>query len=216
MNNKKTIGIVAGIVGAAVVAGVIVLLILSPWQSKEENGDNSQSNTAQSNATQSDAAYNTKGKCKFYECLNKVTSESTEEEVEAIIGFAPKVEKDETRKTETYTWSFDDDHTIQMSTGTSYKGEKYTVSIKIKDYNNDDIAQKGVTFDKVKELKSKINKDDGVSYDMFKEYMGGVDGVLMEVGSTKKYEWRSADADGYMTGTFNSDNRCTFMSGIAY
>ena len=103
-----------------------------------------------------------------------------------------------------------------MNTGTSYKGKKYTVSTKIKNYNYDDIAQKGVTFDKVKELKSKINEDDGVSYDMFKEYMGGVDGVLTEVGSTKKYEWRSADADGYMTGTFNSDNKCTFMSGIAY
>jgi hypothetical protein len=46
--------------------------------------------------------------------------------------------------------------------------------------------------------------------------MGGVDGVLIELGTTKKYEWRSTDSEGYMTGTFNSDGKCTFMSGMTY
>jgi hypothetical protein len=206
MENKNTvnIAIIAGIV-VAIAAGVGALFIIAPWKGRGDNGNISDTN----------ASYNTKGKCKFYECLSKVTGDSTEEEVEAAFGFAPKTETDDAKKTEKHTWAFDDDHSIVMNVST-YSGKKNTVSIKIDDYEYDDVKQKGVVFDKVSEIKANLNKGDGVSYEKFKEYMGGVDGILTEVGSNKKYEWRSADSDGYITGTFNSDGRCTFMNGITY
>lgn len=213
MKNKKTISIIAGAV-AAVVACVGVLVFLAPWNDKNSNKSDS-NNSAQSE----DAAYNTKGKCKFYECLSKMSLENTPEDAEKIIGFKPEIEKDDARESEKYTWNFDDDHAIELNVSThivgSKAGEKYTSSIKISNYEYDDVAQKGVIFDNVNEIKSKINKG-GVSYEEFKEKMGGVDGILMEIGNNKKYEWRSIDAEGYIAGTFSSDGECTFMNGLTY
>jgi hypothetical protein len=203
MKNQKTVGIIIGAVAAIVVCvGMVIFLV---------PGDNK----GESKADNPEAAYNTKGKCKFYECLNALTNESTPEEVEKVIGFKPKSEIDEEKKTEKHTWVFDNKHTIVLN-GSSYGGKRHTISIRIYDYDYDDIEQKGVKFDKVSEIKANINKGDGVSYEEFKEKMGGVDGVLIELGTTKKYEWRSTDSEGYMTGTFNSDGKCTFMSGMTY
>ena len=204
MKNQKTVGIIVGVV-VAIAACVGMIFFLAPWDSK---GD--------SKGADPEAAYNTKGKCKFYECLSKLEIENTEEEVEKVIGFKPKSEIDEERKSEKYTWVFDGDHTIVLNVS-NYGGKAHTVSIKIDNYDYDDIEQKGVKFDNVKEIKANLNKGDGVSYEEFKEYMGGVDGILIEISSTsKKYEWRSTDADGFMTGTFNSKGRCTFMNGATY
>ena len=224
---KSNVGvIVAIIVAALVLAGGAVAAVLiitnnnngskdetSNSKNADDGKDDKKSNGG--NEKKSSARYDSMGKCKFYECLEKLTGDSTEEEVEAVIGFEPKTETNTTSKTEKHTWTFDDKHTIVMNVST-YSSKKSTISIKLDKYEDDDIEQKGVVFDKVQEIKSNLNKGDGVDYDEFKEYMGGVDGVLIEVGTNKKYEWRSTDSKGYMTGTFNDDGRCTFMNGMTY
>ena len=86
MKNQKTLGIIIGAV-AAIAACVCMIIFLVPGDNKGE-----------SKADNPEAAYNTKGKCKFYECLNALTNESTPEEVEKVIGFKPKSEIDEEKK----------------------------------------------------------------------------------------------------------------------
>ena len=104
-----------------------------------------------------------------------------------------------------------------MAVSTLYNGTKSTLHIQLKNFPDSDVEQKGVTFDNIQSIKSNMNVGDGVSYDEFKDYMGGVDGILIEVtSSSKKYVWRSTDSKGYINGSFNEDGRCNFMSGITY
>ncbi len=209
-NSAVIIIVVIFIVAVLLFGGIIVLAMIAPWKAIADldGGDNGGSSVV-------DPTPASKGNCKFYECLTKVTKDSTKEEVEAAFGFAPEAEINEEKETEKYTWVFDEEHTIVMNVST-FLNKKTTVNIQLGEYNKDELKQKGVTFDNVSEIKANLNKDDGVSYEEFKEYMGGVDGILTEVGSWNKYEWRSADNDGYMSGSFSSDGKCMFMSGITY
>lgn len=154
-----------------------------------------------------------KGNCKFYECLTKVTDESTVSEVTSAFGFEPEKTTTSGASFDTYTWTFDDDHTIEMTVSQSTGS---TITIKLAKYDDDEIAQKGVTFANVQTIKSNLNVGDGVSYSEFKDYMGGVDGVLIEVGSWNKYEWRSTTEKGYINGSFGDSGKCMFISGMTY
>jgi hypothetical protein len=211
---KKSNGavIIIAILVGLIVCAAVVLFILAPWK-KSDGGDKGSSDKGDSSSKEE--AYDTKGNCKFYECLNGLTTDDTLEDVTEAFGFEPESVIDEEKKSETHTWTFDESHTIVMNVST-YSGKKTTVTIKLGEYVKDEIKQKGVTFDNVSEIKANLNKGDGVSYDEFKEYMGGVDGVLIEVGSWNKYEWRSTDAEGYMTGSFGASGKCMFMGGATY
>jgi hypothetical protein len=209
---KKSNGvIIIAIAVGIIVCLAVVLLILAPWKKSGGSGNGDDKGGSSS----SEAAYNTKGKCKFYECLHGLTVNRTLDDINNVIGFEPEVKVDEERHSETYTWVFDDNHTIVMNAST-WSGTSTTTSVRLGEYIKEEIEQDGVTFANVAEIKANMNKDDGVSYDEFKEYMGGVDGVLVEVGSWNKYEWRSTSAEGYMTGSFGTGNKCMFMSGATY
>lgn len=163
--------------------------------------------------TDTKPSISSKGNCKFYECLTKVTDESTVAEVTTAFGFEPEKTSKSENSFDTYTWTFDADHTIEMTVS---KSTGSTITIKLDKYDDDEIAQKGVTFANVQTIKSNLNVGDGVSYDDFKSYMGGVDGVLIEVGSWNKYEWRSTTEKGYINGSFSDSGKCMFMSGMTY
>jgi hypothetical protein len=143
-----------------------------------------------------------------------VTKDSTAQEVETAFGFAPEVETEDDGDKK-YTWTFDDKHSITMNT-IDFAGKTSTVNIRLNDYVKEELEQDGVIFDNVSEIKANLNKGDGVSYEQFKEYMGGVDGILTEVGSWNKYEWRSTSAEGYMSGSFGESGKCMFMGGLTY
>lgn len=154
-----------------------------------------------------------KGDCDFYSCLTKVTDESTVSEVTTVFGFEPEKTSKAENSFDTYVWTFDEDHTIEMTVS---KSTGSTITIKLDKYDDDEIAQKGVTFADVQTIKSNLNVGDGVSYNEFRDYMGGVDGILIEVGSWNKYEWRSTTEKGYIDGSFGDSGKCMFMSGMTY
>lgn len=220
MNKKSTkltyiIAIVVGVLTCCAVA----LFIIAPWKSKDQNNN---SNGGSSNTSSQTADYNKKGKCKFYECLTKLSADSSKEEATSVIGFEPEEEISDTGSSSggsryKYTWDFDDDHSIVL---TAYKftgHEIKTSSIELKDYEYKDLVNSRVNLDKLSEIKSNLNKGDGVSYSQFKEYVGGIDGTIIELGSSSTtYEWVAGDGKSHVSGSFNKAGRCTFMNGMTY
>ena len=61
-------------------------------------------------------------------------------------------------------------------------------------------------------IKKKVKS--GLTYDKFKEEIGGVDGTLIEKSEiSKTYFWASKDG-GYITAIFkNKDNKCFYFYG---
>lgn len=201
---------IVSIVVALLVCGVGVLMIIAPWKiistvDLDDKGGSSEVTPAPTT---------NKGNCAFFECLSKVSIDNTKEEVEAIFGFAPEAEIDEDADTEKYTWNFDDNHSIVMNVST-FLNRKSTISIRLDKYDNDELQQKGVTFDNLSQIKAKMSSSDGITYEEVKELMGGVDGIVTEVTSWTKYEWRSTDSKGYASISF-SDGKCMFLSAITY
>lgn len=152
-----------------------------------------------------------KGGCKFYECLSNFTDKSTVTEVTAKIGFEPTKTSKPENSFDTYIYTFDDKHTIEMTVSRSTGN---TISIELGEYVKDELKQSGVTFANAQTIKSNLNVGDGISYDEFKQYMGGVDGILVEVGSWNKYEWRSTTEDGYVTASFSDSGKCMSFFGM--
>ena len=201
------------IVGVLAIAGTAIAFAVIPAIANLGKGGNGTGTGSSSVDTPTKEI--SKGKCKFYECLSKVTDESTVAEVTEIFGFEPEKTSSETATTIVYTWTFDENHTINLN-ASSVGGKEKTISLKLDKYVSSEIEKNGVTFENVQTIKSNLNKDGGVSYEQFKDYMGGVDGTLIEVGSWNKYEWRSTSSKGYMTGSFSRDGQCMFMSGMTY
>lgn len=213
MNKKPTksqLYIIAVVIGA-IVCCVIALFIVAPWKST-----NRDSSPRGNDAPSQTADYNKRGDCKFYECLTKLTANSSEEEATSVIGFEPEKKIDGDNYD--YTWTFDEDHSISMH-GFKKSGsqEITTSSIKLENYETKDLADNRVKLDKLSEIKANLNKGDGVSYDQFKEYVGGVDGTVVELGGWTKYEWVAGDGKSHVTGQFsNETNKCMFMNGMTY
>lgn len=133
-----------------------------------------------------------------------------------MIGFEPEEKVD--GESCQYTWSFDDGHSIVASAHKSIVSQKIeTVSIKLGNYETKDLANDRVKLDKLDEIKANLNKGDGVNYDQFKEYVGGADGTVVELGSWTKYEWVAGDGKSYVAGQFaNGTGKCMFMNGMTY
>ena len=91
-----------------------------------------------------------------------------------------------------------------------YSSAKGTVTI---DFDRDSLANSKVNFSRYSELKPKINE--GISYNDFISYIGGVEGTVIEKSSySTKYVWVSSDGS-YLNGTFSSSSgKCTFASGM--
>ena len=91
-----------------------------------------------------------------------------------------------------------------------YSSSKGQISI---DYDKDSLVNSKVNFSRYSDLKEKINE--GITYDNFISYIGGVEGTLIEKSSySTKYVWVSSDGS-YLNGTFSSSSgKCTFASGM--
>lgn len=216
LSTGAIVAIVVGLFVLFIGAGAMMVIVplLKAFEIASENGGTSiEIDDNPLDGGSSSSSYDSKGKCKFYECLTNVNADSTVSEVTTAFGFEPTKETKDGASFDTYTWTFDDDHTIEMTVSQSTGS---TITIKLGDYNDEEIEKSGVTFANVQTIKSNLNVGDGVSYEKFKEYMGGVDGTLIEVGSWNKYEWRSTTEKGYISGSFSSDGKCMFMSGMTY
>ena len=152
----------------------------------------------------------TKGNCKFYECLTLLTNESTVSDATTAFGFEPETTTPSGASYDQYTWTFDEDHTISMTVNRSTNS---TTTITLDEFDDDEIKRNGIDLTKANELSDAIHNNETVTYDDFKNTLGG-DGVLVELGSWNKYTWRSTERDGYVSGSFASDGDCMFMSNI--
>lgn len=146
-----------------------------------------------------------KGNCVAVECIKKIQSENTVEEINKIIGFEGKLTDEKYSK---YYWELSEDEGVEV---TYYSSDKGTIKIT---YNEDDIKNKKVDFSKYDEISSLLKSGTSLTYDEFVEKVGGVEGTLIEKGSiTNKYTW--IDSDGsYLNASFStSSNKCTFVTG---
>ena len=100
----------------------------------------------------------------------------------------------------------------RIGSGYDRKYNRLTKEVTI-DYDRDSLANSKVNFSRYSELKPKINE--GISYNDFISYIGGVEGTVIEKSSySTKYVWVSSDGS-YLNGTFSSSSgKCTFASGM--
>lgn len=152
-----------------------------------------------------------KSKCSYYECLSEMSRDNTIEELNDIVGFdATKVE-DTTNDTtsEKYEYDFGEDKKITV---TMYNQKISSIKI---EYDKKELKNSKVTLDNLSDMESKIN--DGVSYDEFKEAVGGVDGTLIELGMWNKYLWVAEDGSSNITASFDSeDGELKFFNGLGF
>ena len=108
-----------------------------------------------------------------------------------------------------YYWELTEETGISV---TYYSGTKGNIKV---DIDKKLLKNSKVDFSKYEELRTKIN--DGITYEEFVTYVGGVEGTLVEKGSiTNKYIWVDED-DSYLNASFSSSsNKCTFISGMIY
>lgn len=146
---------------------------------------------------------NSKAKCDVYECIRLIETKNSVEQINNIIGFEGELIDESSNE---YYWEFSENIGIRMRYSSSNSG---IVSL---DYITEDLANKNVDFSRYDELKIKIKE--GISYDEFISYIGGVDGVMIEKSSvTTKYIWVSSTGD-YLRGSFSNNSRhCTFIYG---
>lgn len=144
-----------------------------------------------------------KAKCSALECIKKIKVENTVEEVNKIVGVEAKLyDKDN----KFYRYDLDNGETITLK---YYSGDKATI---IASYNKKKIANRKVDLSDLNSLKKKVSSS--ITYDEFKQQIGGVDGTLIEKSKlTNKYVWVSKRG-GNITAIFrNKDNKCLFFSG---
>lgn len=176
--------------------GILVLGTLTGCGNNATTGDNGD--------VSGGSPSKTKGNCTAVECIKKINPENTVEQINNIIGFEGELIDE---KYNIYYWELSEETGVKMAYYSSAKG---TVTI---DYDRDSLANSKVDFSRYSELKPKINE--GISYNDFISYIGGVQGTVIEKSSySTKYVWVSSDGS-YLNGTFSSSSgNCTFASGM--
>lgn len=144
-----------------------------------------------------------KANCSSLECIIKLKVDNTVEEVNKITGVKGVLYDKENKF---YRYDLDNGETITLK---YYSSDKATITAS---YNKKKLANRKVDLSNLNSLKKKVSS--GITYDMFKEEIGGVDGTLIEKSElSNKYFWASKDG-GYITAIFrNKDNKCSFFSG---
>ena len=161
------------------------------------------SNSNENNVLKEEKKIN--GNCSAIQCIEKLDTKKTVEEINKIIGFDGILTDEKYNK---YTWEISDTDEI---TATYYSSNKANIVAK---YDKDTLKNSKVDFSKYDEIKKALQDGEKVSYNEFKEKVGGVDGTLVEISSiSKKYTWVNKDG-GYLTATFStSSDKCTFIIG---
>ena len=146
-----------------------------------------------------------KSKCSVLDCMKKLSSTSTVEEINKVTGIEGKLTNETYNE---YTWTFSDKESIKA---TYYSSDKPNIDAT---YIRDNLKNKKVTFKKYSEIQTALKSGSSLTYDEFKEKVGGVDGTLVYISSTtNKYVWVSTTGE-YLTGSFsNTTNKCTFVLG---
>ena len=154
------------------------------------------------NDNYNDDIRNSLGNCDVFECIELIDSSNTVEEINEIIGIKGELIDE---KYNIYYWELSKNTGIEVA---YYSSDNGTISC---DYEYEMLKNEDVTFTAFEELQEKVR--DGIYYDDFIKYIGNVEGTITEKNSySTKYTWVSKDGK-YLTGTFNSSGKCTFIIG---
>lgn len=147
----------------------------------------------------------TKGNCTIAECMKSIEITNSVEDINNIIGFKGEPV---TEGSNNYVWKFTDATKIEFTTGSSGNG---SVSATI---DKNTIKDKNVDFSRYSEIKELLNNGTSLTYDEFKEKVGGVEGTLVgKSSSSKRYTWVNASG-GYLTASFSErTGKCTIVTG---
>lgn len=143
---------------------------------------------------------------KAYELIEKLEPTNTIEEANKIVGTDATLTDE---KYYIYEYDLGGDYKITLK---YYSATGKTADIKLS-YNKNDLKDSRVTLKNASDLKSKIQSGEKISYDDFKEAVGGVDGTLTEkTNYTKNYVWVN-EKGGYISATFSTrDNTCSYFA----
>ncbi len=186
---------------------VVIMLVGGMFALTGCGNENSNGQPAQS--TENNAQNETKkqGKTnKVYELIEKIEPTNTIEEVNKIVGTEAKLTDE---KYYIYEYDFGEDYKLILK---YYSAKGKTADIEIK-YNKDDLRDEKVTLTNASDLKKKIQNKEKISYEEFKEAVGGVDGTLnTKTNYTKSYIWVN-EKGGYISATFGTrDNACSYLA----
>lgn len=190
---------------SVILCGVLVLFGLAGCGANKEESNDSNNNIAEKQEAEK--------ALKVFEYIEEIELKSTVKEINKKLGIEAEVEEEKNDKGEvsytTYTWKISDKASL---IATSYKKDSiYNFKVEIDDSL---IRNENVDFSKYDEISSALKNSKTITYEKFKETIGGVDGNLVEKSSSSNvYRWVNSDG-GYLRATFsNSSNKCTFVSG---
>lgn len=163
--------------------------------------------TTNNNSKTNEEKVESKGKCDVFECLDKIKTDATLENVNKIIGFEGTSESTG-NGWEKYKWELNDEDTVIVTFFT----ESGRTDIEI-EFNEKEKRNSKIDLSNSEELSKAIKAGETVTYEDFKKKLGG-DGVqFYKDSSSTKYKWINKDG-GTLTASFNSDNKCTIMYGV--
>ena len=150
-----------------------------------------------------------------FQCIDKLDPNSSLEEMNKTVGSEAELATED-EKSKIYKWTLADDTTIEARIET-YKNESTgeTKSFTTLSINYpENLARHDADFSRWDEIQSKMNQEEGITYDEFIEMVGGIDGTISEKAQdSKKYQWFDNDG-GYLSARFDDQTtKCTFATG---
>ena len=155
-----------------------------------------------------------KGKCEVFECVEKINTEGTIDDINKLIGFDGKVtsqsEAGSSYSWKLYRWDLTEDDAIEVR----YNDSLNTISVEAI-YSRDSLKNKKVNFSNVKTEMKAINSKDGLKFEDVKKIVGGVDGNLVKKDSTTlTYTWYNAEGGSFTARFSTSSGKCTSYNGV--
>jgi len=140
----------------------------------------------------------------YLDLIHKIDVGDSLDKINEVIGFEGEGKSDNA----TYTWTIGNGGFSAI-----FKEGDTTEAISVKVlYEYDDVVNNKVKIKDLETLKEKVR--DGISYDDFKDYLGGVDGVLVDKGPvTNSYVWRSSNGSVVSAGFKLNNNICNSFVG---
>lgn len=191
-----------------VVFTAIAMMFVLTGCGNEATSSNTNDNNTTNSGTKVEESKKTKGNCDVFECIQKIETDNTLEEVNNLVGFDGE-KTNEGNGWITYDWEITEDSTLSV---TFYESSS-TCNVEI-EFDDDLIKNKKVDFSKYEEVKSALQKGETLTYDDLKEKFGGVDGTLIEKSTgSNRYKWVNSQG-GYLNVSFsNQTKKCTMIMG---